>query len=210
MKSVWSGCCRLCGDISDPDCDYQMCRSDCCGQNHTFCVPSKKPRTMLGVADLLLPGIKVWHLDTRRVERGSPDVHIQLDLEMRLWTESQLQRLLDYVDKCFTGVIFDVDEASAHVGDKTSSQCARLVVLLERSVPATWQEEQHAEEAEEELEVYDEIGEEGQNVHQLAEPFRMNVLFMKAALKGFLARVVSHLEGREVSKKDIETAVKKL
>jgi hypothetical protein len=207
MKRVlWEDKCRECVAKKvlsvayvERECEAGLCafHCGCCGGQ----------KTELGVADAQLPGVTAWRLPGLQREKEEKVVR-----ELALWTPNQLALLDHYIKHHSSPATLDLDEAAASVGDKTSTQCARLLKLIELAVPleANADEADGKDEAEEVVHEEEEQEEQEETGINSLLDGRTNTSFYVAAIKAFLHDVVSQCNKRSVSGHDIREILKDL
>lgn len=201
--------------LSDRSCDRRLCWSHCvhlaevAGSFCSSCQPTgdpaseKRRKVAFGVADVGLDGVEVFRLVTKGDEPGGFTMRSLLEKEICLWSDQQLECLAKYVRKAFCGMLFDADEASEWVQGKTSTQCARLVHLLDMALPKVLSganeedlDENKVQVSEAEEDDQGQEGEEANEDHELRQEeglHRRAVLFLKASLSQYLADLIREM-----------------
>ena len=213
----WTQFCSMCAAeklvcFCSRDCDFGLCWAHCAGREGCSRCARSRSRADLGPADAVLSSGPLRRLEkgTGREEGGHAQKR-EVERETKRWRTEQREALAKYVQRRFCGALFDADEAARCVPGKTSTQCAKLVRLMELALPAQKNDEggggddddddddddyfydndddiAYVDEEEEEEEEEEEDREE-----QSTDYLRRNMVFFKAALKGFLRATLEPL-----------------
>lgn len=156
-----------------------------------------------GPADAFVEGTTTWAVDSW--EQGAARWQEELESEVTLWSRRQLDDLHEWWLRHRGGLTWDADGAAAAVEGKTAAQCATLVLLLEMCMgarpvtvgtPLQSEEDDEAEEAQE-------VATDGRepsspqgvvlSEEAVDEQMLLNVEWVRAALRGYLERVIEQL-----------------